>query len=130
MSNRFKPVALSADLKQAFLQIRIKQKDRDVLRFHWLSKEDPKQVEVYRFTRALFGLNQSPFLLAGTLNQHLNSQEQEFPKEVAEIRDSLYVDDLLTGGCMVEEVQQLKETAIKIFDRAKFTLHKWHSNLK
>ena len=41
VSNRFKPVALSADLKQAFLQIRIKQKDRDVLRFHWLSKEDP-----------------------------------------------------------------------------------------
>ncbi|XP_046846738.1 uncharacterized protein LOC124440389 [Xenia sp. Carnegie-2017] len=130
VSNWFKPVALSADLKQAFLQIRIKQKDRDVLRFHWLSKEDPKQVEVYRFTRALFGLNQSPFLLAETLNQHLNSQEQEFPKEVAEIRDSLYVDDLLTGGCMVEEVQQLKGTAIKIFDRAKFTLHKWHSNLK
>ena len=30
----------------------------------------------------------------------------------------------------MEEVQQLKETAIKISDRAKFTLHKWHSNLK
>ena len=53
--NRFKPVALSADLKQAFLQIRIREKDRDVLRFQWVSDRNPKKTEVYRFTRALFG---------------------------------------------------------------------------
>ena len=126
--NRFKPVALSADLKQAFLQIRVKEKDRDALRFHWINEENPKEIEVYRFTPALFGLNQSPFLLGGTLEQHLSSQEQEFPTEVAEIRDGMYVDDLLTGGCVVEEVKHLKETAIEIFDRAQFKLHKWHSN--
>ena len=121
--NRFKPVALSADLKQAFLQIRIKEKDRDALRFHWVSEENPKEIIVYRFTRALFGLNQSPFLLGGTLEQHLSSQEEEFPLEIAEIKDGLYVDDLLSGGYVVEEVQHLKETAIEIFDRAQFKLH-------
>jgi hypothetical protein len=115
-------VALAADLKQAFLQIRIKAKDRDALRFHW--------IEVYRFTRALFGLNQSPFQLGGTLEQRLSSQEKEFPAEVTEIRNGLYVDDLLTGGCVVEEVKHLKETAIEIFDRAEFKLHKWHSNIE
>ena len=128
--NRFKPVALSADLKQAFLQVRIQEKDRDVLRFHWISDDDSKKIEVYRFTRALFGLNQSPFLLGGTLEEHLNSLEKEFPLEVAEIRDSLYVDDLVSGGNAVEEVERLKETAIEIFDRAQFTLHKWHSNVE
>ena len=61
---------------------------------------------MYRFTRALFGLNQSPFLLGGTLKQHLSSLEEQFATEVAEIKDDLYVDDLLTGGCMVEEVLQ------------------------
>ena len=34
--NRFHPVALAGDLKQAFLQIRIRETDRDVMRFHWL----------------------------------------------------------------------------------------------
>ncbi len=57
----------------------------------------------------LFGLNQSPFLLGGTLEQHLSSQEKEFPTEVAEIRDGMYVDDLLTGGCVVEEVNVRRE---------------------
>jgi hypothetical protein len=123
-------VALAADLKQAFLQIRIKAKDRDALRFHWINEQNPEEIEVYRFTQALFGLNQSPFLLGGTLEQHLSSQEKEFPAEVTEIRDGLYVDDLLTGGCVVEEVKHLKETAIEIFDRAQFKLHKWHSNIE
>ena len=128
--NRFKPVALAADLKQAFLQIRIKKEDRDALRFYWINEENPSEIEVYRFTRALLGLNQSLFLLGGTLEQHLSSQEKKFPTEVAEIKDGLYVEDLLTGGCVVEEVQHLKETAIEIFDQAQFKLHKWHSNME
>ncbi|CAB3998502.1 Hypothetical predicted protein [Paramuricea clavata] len=32
------------------------------------------------------------------------------------------VNDLLTGGCVVEEVKHLKETAIEIFGRAQFKL--------
>jgi hypothetical protein len=40
--NRFKPVALAADLKQAFLQIRIKAKDGDALSFHWINKQNPE----------------------------------------------------------------------------------------
>ena len=71
--NRFKAVALAGDLKQAFLQIRIREEDRDSLRFHWIKDKDPKIIEVFRFTRALFGLVQSPFLLGGTLEQHLES---------------------------------------------------------
>ena len=87
--NRFKPVALAADLKQAVLQIRIKNEDRDALRFHWINEENPSEIEVYWFTCALFRLNQSPFLLGGTLEQHLSSQEKQFPTEVAEIKDGL-----------------------------------------
>ena len=57
----------------------------------------------------------SPFLLAGTLAQHLSSQEDKFPTEVAENKDDLNVDDLLTGDYVVEEVQHLKDTEIHIF---------------
>ena len=75
-------------------------------------------------------MNQSPFLLGGTLDQHLTSLEGEYPEVVAEIKESLYVDDVLSGGSTVEQVQTLKSSAIAIFDRADFTLHKWHSNEK
>ena len=84
--------------------------------------------EVLRFTRALFGLVQSPFLLAGTLKQHLNSLRERYPAEVAEIEKCLYVDDIISGGCTTDEVSSLKETTVSVFEAAKFKLYKWHSN--
>ena len=126
--NRLQAVMLSGDVKQAFLQIRIKEDDRDVLRFHWMRERDTQKLEVYRFTRVLFGCNQSPFLLCATLEKHLKECEDEFPAEVAEMKRSIYVDDILLGGDSIDTVQHLKETTIEIFGRAKFLLHKWHSN--
>ena len=37
---RFHPVALTGDLKQAFLQVGIKEAERDALRFHWKPHDD------------------------------------------------------------------------------------------
>ena len=49
---RFLPVLLTGDLQKAFLQIRIKEEERDALRFHWKSPGSDDTV-VYRFTRAV-----------------------------------------------------------------------------
>lgn len=124
---RAHPVAVHGDLKKAFLQVRIKEGDRDALRFHW-KKEGESKVETLRFTRALFGLVSSPFLLGGVLRCHFASWESRKPKIVAELRNSLYVDDLVGGGATVEEAKELKQQSTEIFEDATFTLHKWHSN--
>lgn len=55
--NRSQPVALAGDLKQAFLPVRMREKDRDVMRLHWIKDLAIKQVESLRFTTALFGLS-------------------------------------------------------------------------
>ena len=125
---RFHPVALSADLKQAFLQVRIKKEERDSLqRFFWKPTEH-SLTETLRFTRAHFGLTCLHFLLAAVVEHHLDSWEAREPELVADIRRSLYVDDLLSGKPTVVSAMELKEGAIKIFEDAKFILHKWHSN--
>jgi hypothetical protein len=82
---RFHPVALTGDLKQAFLQVRIKQAERDALRFHWKPDIDAN-VKTLRFTRALFGLTYSPFLLGGVIEHHLESWKDQMPTEVNEFR--------------------------------------------
>ena len=64
--NQLKPVALAKNLKQAFLQVCIRLEDRGALRFHWIKDKETLNVEVLRFTCALFRLVQSPFLLGGT----------------------------------------------------------------
>ena len=127
---RFHPVLITGDLKQAFLQVRIHEQDRDALRFHWLKDLRTKEIEVLRFTRALFGLAPSPFLLGGVIQHHLENYRTVYPEIVSEIEKSLYVDDLISGGENVKSAGKLKNKATEIFANATFTLHKWHSNVR
>ena len=108
--------------------VSIREDDRDALRFHWLKDLTTREVETLRFTRALFGLSTSPFLLGGVIEQHLQNMQSVYPREVDEIRRSLYVDDLISGGTTVEKTEHLKKSCVTIFGEAKFDLHKWHSN--
>ena len=117
------PVAVTGDLKKAFPQVRIKASDRDALRFHW-RKDEHSKLETLRFTRALFGLTSSPFLLGGVIECHLETWETRAPEVVTELRKNLHVDDLPSGGVTVGEAQYRKEHAIEIFEDASFTLHK------
>ena len=126
--NRFYPVAIAGDLKQAFLQIRVRREDRDALRFHWIKDLASKQVETLRFTRVLFGLAPSPFLLAAVIKEHLQRYKMVNPELVEEIERSMYVDDLISGGETTKQALEIKMTATTIFGEATFKPHKWHFN--
>ena len=118
---RFYAVAIAGDIPKAFLQVRIREEDRDALRFHWISTEHPEQVRKLRFTRALFDLGPSPFL---------SICRPDYPETVLEIERGLYVDDLLSGGQTVEKAREIKATAREIFGKASLQLHKWNSNAR
>ena len=128
--NRMKPIALAGDIKKAFLQVRIQEQDKDAPRFHWVKGIQTEGVETLRFSRVIFGLTQSPFLLGGTIEQHLASYGNQARELIEEIRRSLYVDDLISGGYNSDEVRHFKIKATEIFGEAGFQLHKWHSNDK
>ena len=66
-------VALISDIEKAFLIVGISPEDRDVLRFIWVNdiNEEPMRPVVLRFTRVVFGISSSPFLLNATLKHHL-----------------------------------------------------------
>ena len=127
VQQRAYPVVLAGDIQKAFLQIRIHESERDALRFHWQT-DGTSEVETYRFTRVLFGLGPSPFLLGGVLEYHFDSWAQRYPEEAERLRRSFYVDDLLTGGQNEQQTKARKEIAQEIMSDATFKLHKWHSN--
>ena len=103
------PRGTCSRFKKAFLQVRIRQADCDALRFHCRQGEH-LNVETLRFTRALFVLAPSPFLLGGVIECHLDTWKEHEDVAVAELRESLYVDDLLSGGATAEEAKELKES--------------------
>ena len=115
--SRSYPVLLTGDLKKAFLQVRIKEEERDSLRFHW-RPPNSQNTFVYRFTRALFGMTCSPFHLGGVIGQHLETWESRHPELTKEHANGIYVTS----------TAEKKATTIEVFNDAAFTIHKWHSN--
>ena len=68
--SRFRPILLCGDIEKAYLQIRIRESEKDVLRFHWVKNSDPSVIEINRFTHLVFSLTHSPFILEGNLKEH------------------------------------------------------------
>ena len=100
-----------------------------MLRFHWVKNSDPSVIEINRFTRLVFGLTQSPFILEGTLKEHFQYYINEYPTLIEAISEDMYVDDLVSGSNTVEEVEVIKQKSIELFGKSGFNLHKWHSNI-
>lgn len=80
--NPFHLIALSGDLEQEFLHVRIREAERDALRFFWLKGLTARKVETLRFTRALLGLSTSPFVVGCVIEQH--DMETIYPEEAEE----------------------------------------------
>ena len=111
---RFHPVALNGDLQKAFLQIRVREPDRDALCFHW-PRDGKSDVKILRLARVPFGLGPSPFLFGGVIDMHLSTWEDREPDIVAKPREELYVDDLISGSTTVAETREFKEKITEMF---------------
>ena len=86
-------VAVAADIEKYFLMISVREEDRDVLRFLWVKdlKSDVPDVTVLRFTRVVFGVSASPFLLNATIKHHVEQYSAEYPELVSLLMRSIYV---------------------------------------
>lgn len=109
-------IGLTADIEKAFLMVGINQTDRDILRFLWLKDPDDRNSEIVhlRFTRLVFRLRPSPAMFAATIRHHFDGKvsEEIRPDFIQLLKNSLYVDDLVTG-----EANENK--ALELYSRSK-----------
>lgn len=120
-----------ADIKQAFLQIRLRVEDRDVLRFLWWENAQRTKFKIFRHCRVVFGVSSSPFLLNATINYHLGLQKfqtESLQNTIHILREGFYVDNLVTSVNDVKELEQLKFQAMQIMKEGGFELRCWASN--
>ena len=122
--------ALVADVEKAFLMIAMDEKDRDALRFVWVddvTKEKP-ELRTFRFTRVVFGISSSPFLLNATVRYHLERFLDTNENVVQRLLQSTYVDDIISGAESEEETFELYAQAKEIFRQGGFNLRKFLSS--
>ena len=123
-------IAVIADVEKAFLMIAVDEKDRDVLRFLWVddvAKDEP-EICAYRFTRVVFGVSSSPFLLNATVRYHLESFRGTNETVVERLLKSTYVDDIISGADTIDEAFELYTQAKEIFRKGGFNLRKFLTN--
>ncbi|GFU93038.1 DUF1758 domain-containing protein [Trichonephila clavipes] len=104
-------------------------RDRDFTRFFWTDNLN-KEPYVLNFTRVLFGLRPSPYLLAATLKHHFKKYREQYPHTFELLNSSIYVDDLICGQNDVPDALRTTLECLQIFSDAGMLLRKWRSNSK
>ena len=127
---RLQQVALTGDIEKAFLMVSVTERDRDSLRFLWAAKPhvEPPEIITLRFTRVVFGVSSSPFLLNATVNHHLRTYHEADPSFVDKFLSSIYVDDLVSGSNDVKSAHELYVKSKLRLATAGFKLRKFVTN--
>ncbi|GFU90604.1 reverse transcriptase domain-containing protein [Trichonephila clavipes] len=133
ISFRLNTIAITADIERAFLQISLRDEDRDAIRFLFQTlnpnQTDPYKFQVYRFKRVMFGVNVSPFLLSATIKHHIENYREQYPAATTEMLDTcLYVDDVISGADDISHALKVSKDAETIMKNASMKLRKWNSN--
>jgi hypothetical protein len=98
------PVAIIGDI-QAFLQLSLDRKDRDLTRFLWyrISKNDKGnsyttyEVVTYRLSHLPFSLTCSPFLLSAIVRELATMCREKYPNVAPLIASNMFMDDFVAG---------------------------------
>ena len=131
---RTKKFVLIGDIGKMFLQIRIKEEDRDYLRFLWKDPDAKGPPEIWRWNSLIFGAADSPFQAIKAIKTLVADRLKEpglteLDHKVCEILDqNTYVDDLTITADSCEEAFQLYKGVTGLLARANFQVRKWASN--
>ena len=75
-----KKYALIGDIGKMFLQIKVREEDRNYLRFLWRDPEKPGEPEVWRWNSLIFGTADSPFQAITAINPFMPAFAYGNPK--------------------------------------------------
>lgn len=115
-----------SDIRQAFLQISITERDRDYLKFLWYENiEMCDKIVTLRHKRVVFGITCSPFLLSATIKHHLEKCTGACKKTADKLKESFYVDNCVTSFDTINELKTFITESKAIMSNSKFDLRGW-----
>lgn len=85
--------AFAADIEKMYRQILIHPEDRDYQRILWSQSGTPLDFQLCTVT---YSLSCAPYLALRVIQQLASDEEKNFPQAAAIIRNSTYVDDILS----------------------------------
>lgn len=123
-------VAVTSDIKEMFMQVKVREEDRDALRFLWRGtrRDAAAPPEEYRMTSIIFGASSSPCSALYIKNRNAEENAHECPAAADAIVNNHYMDDYLHSFDTTEEAAHITTAVDRIHRRAGFELRGWTSN--
>lgn len=115
---------ITADIEKMYRQILVQDKDRDLQRILWKTKDE---IHEYRLNMVTYGLASAPYLAIRTLRQLATDEGARLPLAVDVLRRDTYVDDILSGAAKLEDAR-LRDELITLCMAGGFLLRKWAAN--
>ena len=81
------------DIKEMYVQIKLKQDDQPYHRFLWGSLEPNREPDIFYFDRLVFGVNSSSFQAHFVTQEHTRRYQSEFPLADETVLKSTNMDD-------------------------------------
>ncbi|XP_062712313.1 uncharacterized protein LOC134289800 [Aedes albopictus] len=120
-------VAVTADIREMFHQLRIRQEDKYAQCFLWRVAPNDEP-ETYVMDVAIFGAACSPALAQYAKNTNAIEHADRFPRAAQGILKSTYVDDYLDSFGSVEEAKRIATEVRMVNEHGGFDLRNWRSN--
>ncbi|XP_055584735.1 uncharacterized protein LOC129737599 [Uranotaenia lowii] len=121
------PVAVCADIKEMYHQIRIRKEDRNSQRFLWRSDPE-KKPEIFFMDVATFGSSCSPATAQFVKNSNAKRFTEKYPAAVENILNAHYVDDYVISFKTPQEAKLVSEQVRTIHKSGGFELRNFCSN--
>ncbi|GBN38120.1 hypothetical protein AVEN_60429-1, partial [Araneus ventricosus] len=127
LMNRFRvgKYGVIADIKKAFLQIGLQERDRPYLRFLWKDRGREGNIKILQHKRVVFGISSSPFLLGATLELHLKNAPDHLKATAQQLMRSFYVDNCVFSVNTKKELARFISESQALLSTAKFELRGW-----
>lgn len=127
---RERKVAVTADIQEMFLQVKIRREDQPAQMFLWRGNDREHPPRKYKMTSMIFGASSSPFLAHSVRNRNAEDHAMEHPEAARAITEAHYMDDYVDSYANEEEAAEIIAQVDKVHRKCGFKLRGWNSNSK
>ncbi|KAL0860470.1 hypothetical protein ABMA27_009851 [Loxostege sticticalis] len=125
---RERAVAVTADIREMFLQVKIVEEDQPAQMFLWRGDDRTSPPKSYKMTSMIFGAKSSPFLAHSVRDHNAAKHAIEFPRAHEAITMNHYMDDWVDCFDTEQEAICVIKDVVHVHAQAGFTLTAFNSN--
>jgi transposase InsO family protein len=125
---RLRAIGVTADIKDFFHRVKLREEDAQCQRFLWRGMERNAEPQVLIMKVLIFGAACSPCCAQEARNKNAEEFKEEFPIAANAIMRKHYVDDYLDSFDTHEEAIMVQQQICEIHSKGGFKLCNWLSN--